>query len=204
MGASGSLLMHTIVLLSFMPARCWMAPLMPTAMYRSGATTLPVWPTCMSLGTNPASTAAREAPTAAPSLSASAYSISKFSPLFMPRPPLTTTRADDSSGRSLFVFSSLTNVDLPASGDAAAGASSTAALPPSAAAFSNPVPRTVMTCTAAVDLTVATALPAYMPRWKVVSSTTALTSVSGCTSRRAARRGSQFLAELVDEARMCE
>ena len=29
-------------LLSFIPAKCWIAPEMPTAMYRSGATTLPV------------------------------------------------------------------------------------------------------------------------------------------------------------------
>ena len=35
----------TMTLLSFMPARCWIAPEMPTATYRSGATTLPVWPT---------------------------------------------------------------------------------------------------------------------------------------------------------------
>ncbi len=31
MGASSSLLMATMILLSFMPARCWMAPEMPTA-----------------------------------------------------------------------------------------------------------------------------------------------------------------------------
>lgn len=31
-GASGSLLMATMVLESFMPAKCWMAPEMPTAM----------------------------------------------------------------------------------------------------------------------------------------------------------------------------
>ena len=30
-GASASLLMETITLLSFMPARCWMAPEIPTA-----------------------------------------------------------------------------------------------------------------------------------------------------------------------------
>ena len=46
MGASGSLLIATMVFESFMPARCWIAPEMPTAMYKSGATTLPVWPTC--------------------------------------------------------------------------------------------------------------------------------------------------------------
>ena len=33
-------------MLSFIPARCWIAPEMPTAMYRSGATILPVCPIC--------------------------------------------------------------------------------------------------------------------------------------------------------------
>ncbi len=37
--------MATITLLSFMPAKCWIAPEIPTAIYRSGATILPVWPT---------------------------------------------------------------------------------------------------------------------------------------------------------------
>ena len=46
MGASGSELIATIHFESFMPAKCWMAPEMPRAMYSSGATTLPVWPTC--------------------------------------------------------------------------------------------------------------------------------------------------------------
>ena len=102
-------------LLSFIPAKCWMAPEIPTAIYNScmkilnlvnllqkptcsnrphsqapvqlpgaeskwwkagqrpgnkatcsrltGATIFPVCPTCISLGTNPASTAALEAPT---------------------------------------------------------------------------------------------------------------------------------------------
>ncbi len=45
MGASGSLLIATIVLESFIPARCWMAPEMPTAMYNSGARIFPVCPT---------------------------------------------------------------------------------------------------------------------------------------------------------------
>lgn len=71
----------------------------------TGATILPVCPTCKSLGTNPASTAAREAPTAAFSLSASSYSILKFSPLFMPRPPEITRLALVSSGRSDLVNS---------------------------------------------------------------------------------------------------
>src|SRR5574343_92380 len=49
-GASGSWLIATITLESFMPARCWMAPEMPAAIYNVGATILPVWPTCQSLG----------------------------------------------------------------------------------------------------------------------------------------------------------
>jgi len=40
-GASGSLLIATMVLESFIPDRCWMAPEMPTATYSCGATTLP-------------------------------------------------------------------------------------------------------------------------------------------------------------------
>ena len=40
-----------------------MAPDIATAIYNSGATILPVCPTCMSFGTYPASTAARDAPT---------------------------------------------------------------------------------------------------------------------------------------------
>ena len=47
MGASASMLMATIVLAAFIPAKCWIAPDIPTAMYRSGATILPVWPTCI-------------------------------------------------------------------------------------------------------------------------------------------------------------
>lgn len=91
MGASASLLMATIVFESFIPAKCWMAPEIPTATYSScneneihlsmpfnkiqtksltGATIFPVCPICKSLGTYPASTAARDAPTAPPSLSA--------------------------------------------------------------------------------------------------------------------------------------
>src|SRR5262249_16224224 len=66
-GASGSLLMATMVLDVCMPARCWIAPEIPTAMYNCGDTVTPVWPTCILCGTPPASVAARDAPTAAPS-----------------------------------------------------------------------------------------------------------------------------------------
>ena len=62
---------------------------------------LAVCPTCQSLGAYPESTAAREAPTAAPSLSASFSIRAKSSSEPTPRPPDTTTPADVNSGRSL-------------------------------------------------------------------------------------------------------
>src|SRR5882757_192538 len=61
---------------------------------------LPVWPTCSSLGAYPASTAAREAPTAAPILSAREYRILNPSALPRARPPDTTLDAVCKSGRS--------------------------------------------------------------------------------------------------------
>ncbi|MDO5861613.1 MAG: hypothetical protein Q4Q58_02275 [Thermoplasmata archaeon] len=49
-----------------MPARCWTAPEIPNAMYRSGATVFPDIPTCFDLGIQPLSTRAREHETVAP------------------------------------------------------------------------------------------------------------------------------------------
>jgi hypothetical protein len=58
---------------------------------------LPVWPTWKACGIQPESTAAREAPTAAPSESAKFSIGSKLPPV--PRPPETTMAASVSSGR---------------------------------------------------------------------------------------------------------
>ncbi|KAG0956967.1 hypothetical protein G6F31_012550 [Rhizopus arrhizus] len=137
--------MATMVLESFMPARCWMAPEIPTATYSAGATILPVCPTCQSLGAYPASTAAREAPRAAPSFCANGSSSLKFSALPRPRPPDTTTRAPPSSGRSDTASSRLTKRARPASGTAATV--STGAPPPSAGAASKAGGRTGATTT---------------------------------------------------------
>src|SRR5271165_2527987 len=100
MGASGSLLTATIVLEVCMPARCWMAPEMPTAMYSWGETVLPVWPTWNWWGYQPASVTARDAPTAAPRASASSSMILNPSADPVPRPPDTTICASVRSGRS--------------------------------------------------------------------------------------------------------
>src|SRR3972149_1396412 len=72
--ASGSLLMATMFLTWEMPAMCWLAPEMATAMYRSGVTTLPVRPICVATGYHPRSQTARVAPTAPPSRLASSSS----------------------------------------------------------------------------------------------------------------------------------
>src|ERR1044072_3241228 len=81
------------------PARCWIAPEIPAAMYSCGDTVLPVCPTWLVCGDQPASTAAREAPTAAPRESASASTTGKFSAPPTPRPPETTIAASVRSGR---------------------------------------------------------------------------------------------------------
>ena len=79
------------------PARCWMAPLMPQATYSVGETVLPVWPTWYWWSTQPASTTAREAPTAAPIAAARPSTRWKFSGPFSPRPPDTMICASVSS-----------------------------------------------------------------------------------------------------------
>merc|ERR1719290_888721 len=131
-------------------------------MERSGATIFPVCPICMSLGTMPASTAALLAPRAAPSLSARGSRMTpKLSPLFMPRPPLTTTEAAPRSGRSDLLNSCPTNSEVPAVEASPAGAASSDAEPPVVAAASKAVVRTVTIFTGSRDFKVIIALPAY-------------------------------------------
>ena len=93
------MLIATIVLAVCMPALCWIAPEIPSATYSWGATDTPVWPTWNDCGTYPASTAARDAPTAAPSASARSSTSANFSSDPSPRPPETTFAAPRSSGR---------------------------------------------------------------------------------------------------------
>jgi electron transfer flavoprotein alpha subunit len=122
-----------------------------------GATILPVCPTCISLGTKPASTAARDAPIAAPNLSAIPFKRAKFSPFCLPRPPDITTSAAVSSGRSDSVCSTLTNVLNCESDTVSTVLILTAACSP---CKSKLLARTVITFLASSDLTVAIALPA--------------------------------------------
>lgn len=111
-GASGSLLIHTIVCESFIPAWCWMDPLTPHPIYNEGAIVLPVCPTCKLASIISWSTTARVPPTihylssqqspAACSLSAKSKMTLNWSFFPTPRPPTTTRSACTSSG--LFVM----------------------------------------------------------------------------------------------------
>uniref|UniRef100_A0A1A9V1T9 Uncharacterized protein n=1 Tax=Glossina austeni TaxID=7395 RepID=A0A1A9V1T9_GLOAU len=150
----------------------------------------------------PASTAAREAPTAAPNLSAKSYNNLKLSPDFKPRPPETITLALVNSGRSDFVSSWLTN-SLREFAKSPDGAFSILPLPPAAATAAKLVPRTVMTLTGSFERNVRIALPAYMVRTNVSSAFTSIISEIGETSNLAAKRGNKFLPKAVAPAKMC-
>ena len=97
-GAFGSLLIATIVPEPCMPTLCWIAPEIPQAMYSFGETDLPVWPTCVEYGYQPASTTARVAPTAPPSAAASSSSSVNPSGEPSPRPPATMMSASSIDG----------------------------------------------------------------------------------------------------------
>src|SRR6185295_12000713 len=92
-GASGSVLIARMCFAALMPTTCWIAPLIPQAIYRLGAIRCPVWPIWSECGRQPALVTTREPPTAAPSSSASSSRSAKPSPLPTPRPPPTTTLA---------------------------------------------------------------------------------------------------------------
>ena len=85
-GAFGSLFIATIYLESLIPAKCCIAPDIPQAIYNSGLTVVPVWPTWWELSIHPESTAALEAPISAPNLSANFFISSNPSAFFNPLP----------------------------------------------------------------------------------------------------------------------
>src|ERR1019366_5808486 len=147
-------------------------------------------PTCRSLGTKPASTAARDAPIAAPSSSTSGSStVLKFSAALRPRPPETIIRASVSCGRSLLVALNETNSILRAPASISALRFSTGATAPPGLAASNAVPRTVNTLIGPSISTVAITLPAYVGRTKLWSSLIAVISDAIPAPRRAAEVG---------------
>src|SRR5215475_11168358 len=95
-GASGSMLIAAMFFASEMPAICWLAPRIATAMYKPGATFLPVWPTCQDGGHHPESQAARDAAVWPPNIAASSCKSLNGSGPPKPRPPETITLASSS------------------------------------------------------------------------------------------------------------
>mmetsp|Transcript_3562 Transcript_3562/g.10814 ORF Transcript_3562/g.10814 Transcript_3562/m.10814 type:complete len:220 (+) Transcript_3562:435-1094(+) len=113
-----------------------------------------------------------------------------------------TTRAAVRSGRRLAAV--LFDTNVAAVGAAARETSSMGqGGDPEAAAFSNAVARTVSSAGVEPEVTVASALPAYIGRTNVLSSTILSTSVMGETSMAAAIRGAQSFISLQEGARMC-
>lgn len=166
-GASPSLLMAAITLLSFIPAKCWIAPDIPAHRYNCGATFFPVWPTWRLLSANPLSTAALDAPIAAPNASANGgISLSNCSFDLRPLPPDTTLPAVARSGRSDFARSSETH----SVGDSDLGSTPSviSAEPPEISAAGKAVPRIVMILIGSEDWRVMMALPAYIGRMNAI------------------------------------
>ncbi len=93
MGAFWSLFMATIVRAPFIPTTCWIAPLMPNAMYSFGATVCPELPICRSIGNQPSSQIGRDAAISAPMALANASACAMFSGALIPRPIATISRA---------------------------------------------------------------------------------------------------------------
>src|SRR6266508_4490350 len=162
MSASGSLFTATMTLLDVIPARCWIAPEIPSAMYRSGVTVRPVWPTCSSFGRHPASVTARDAPRAAPRMPASSSTCFQFSGPRRPRPPETTTRASASGIRPL--AAALGSNRWNASFSALASAVTLSTTGSAAPLLSVNAPGRTETTAGSVARTVARTLPAYIVR----------------------------------------
>ncbi len=184
-----------------MPAKCCIAPEIPAAIYKFGATTFPVCPTCQSLGTYPASTAARLAPIAAPSLSASFSRTWKFSLEPSPLPPDTTMSAAVNSGRSFLESSEFMYlVKVVFSPDLMEVIFVSLSL---IIAFSKAVVLIVNIFKLSLLLQVAIALPAYIGLLNVSMSMISMTSGIIITSNNAAKRGAVFLPFAVLENNIC-
>ena len=129
------------------PAACWIAPEIPQAMYSLGPTVLPVWPTWCARGIQPSSTAAREAPTVAPSTSANSRITLKPSSEPTPRPPDTMISA--SSRLTAAATSSILSISFVLIWSAATWMSSRVivpSLPSTSSGFLNTPGRTVPSC----------------------------------------------------------
>src|SRR6266540_551054 len=185
--------MATMTLDVRIPARCWIAPEMPTATYSVGLTVFPVWPTWSAWGRHPASTTARDAPTAAlpPNAAASASSTLKFAGSLSPRPPDTTIGASATSRAPASAALIWRTITRPAATSSAA-VSTVPAL--GRCTGVNTLGRSEMRAGRAVSFTLSNAFPAYTGRITVTVPSSTATSVTSCASgtpSRAATRGAR-------------
>ena len=92
-GASGSVFITTFTFDELTPAKCWIAPEIPIAIYKFDETGFPVCPTCSLWGLQPKSETGFEHAVAAPKTSAKFSMRCQFSGPFNPLPPETTISA---------------------------------------------------------------------------------------------------------------
>src|SRR5215468_8409040 len=121
----------------------------------------PIWKRC---GRQPASTAAREAPTAAPITLASDSRMTKFSGPLRPRPPETTISASASSGRPVADSSRRSTRLMAAPGRVTAAFSTLAVAPAWVSAGRNTLGRRVASHGVFAQITFESSLPAYTGR----------------------------------------
>ena len=155
-------------------------------MYRFGLTVLPVWPTCMLWGiSSQVSTAAREAPTAAPIVSASVSRWLKLLGSPIPRPPETMMLASATSRRSL----ARAIISTTAVRTSPVASTTDTSAPPPASAAAKTFARSVMTDAPSTS-TVCMALPERIGEvnWAPLMPTTSCTTGR---PRRAARRAAR-------------
>ncbi len=108
-GASGSLLIATITFDELTPAKCWIAPEIPIAIYKFGLIVIPVCPTCSLCGLQCISLTGFEQAVAAPNALAKSSTKCQFSGPFKPRPPLITNSA---SVNAILPLALDTSIDL--------------------------------------------------------------------------------------------
>ena len=185
--------MATMTLDVRIPARCWIAPEMPTATYNVGLTVLPVCPTWSAWGRHPASTTAREAPTAARPANAAASSSNtlKLAGSLSPRPPDTTIGASATSSMPASAALISFTTTRPA-GPATAALSCVPALGRSTGVKTFGLKE--MTAGVPTTLSLRRAFPAYTGRVSVTAPPSTARSVMSCASgrpSRAATRGAR-------------
>src|SRR5690349_1910385 len=165
----------------------------------------PVWPIWKRCGRQPASTAAREAPTAAPSTLASSSRIAKFSGPLSPRPPDTTISASLSSGSPVEASCRRSTSFMLSAGMVTDGFWTSGLAPACASAGRNTLGRSVAIHGVFDHVIFESSLPAYTGRVATSlppSTAIAVESAESPAPRRAARRAMNSRCRVVTGAKI--